>query len=290
MKMYVTTRTILAAIAALTLALPALVAAPRHGHTATRVGTTAEARYGAALLLPRNSKSSATGALVITPDITGLRLGLSVAHLRPRTTYNALIYAGACGPGAPGTAHYMLPDLTTDSRGNALLATKLSASSVARDWSIDVPLKQMDETKTPGPGVICGAIYQAGVEVDLRPPEASGAADPNHALVTRHITPQGTVDMSRTLGTEVAVYAETLAPRTAYTVGIIGSHCGGPSALKYRLSAMQSNDSGQAVSVTYLSGSLSQTDLSINVQDARGHVAICGNLPGYGLTQPAYGP
>ena len=148
-----------------------------------------------------------------------------------------------------------------------------------------MPVAQKDQTKTPGPGVVCGAIHQVGVDVELRQPELRYPAE-GYVLVTRHITRQGTVDMARTLGTELAVYGAKLRPRQTYRMRIVTGRCGGSNPTKYRLANLQSDAGGEAVAITYLPVSLPQSDLAVEVEDAQGRVATCGNFPGYGLTQP----
>jgi len=183
----------------------AVFGAPPHRSGAiTRPGIAEAMRYGTAILAPHDSKSSAAGALTIIADVNGLKLALSVTHLRPKTAYSALIYTGSCSASTLGAVQYILPDMTTDAQGRATLVTELTALGVADNWYVDVPVKQTDQTKAPGPGVVCGNIQRAGVDVPLAAPEIGYKAG-GHVLVTRHITKQGVVDMSRTLGTEVAV-------------------------------------------------------------------------------------
>jgi len=268
-----------------------LGAPPYRSGATTRPGIAEAMRYGTALLAPRasNTKSSAAGALAIIADVNSLKLALSVAHLRPKTTYGALIYTGSCGASNLGAVKYILPDMTTDAQGRATLVTKLIASSVGDNWYVDVPVKQTDQTKAPGPGVVCGNIQRVGVDVPLASPQIAGGGYKagGHALVTRHITKQGVVDMSRTLGTEIAVYADKLSPRTTYTAGIVTGRCGGVTTLKYRLSGLVSDAAGEAVAVTYFSFSVPHVDLAVELEDTHGHVATCGAFPGYGLTQPS---
>lgn len=252
---------------------------------AGRAGADEDARYGAANLLARG-RSKAAGAVIILPDVANLRLGLSVTGLKPKTTYNVLIYSGAsCANSTAGTVQQILPDLTTDAQGNAVSITTLPVQGVPpTGWYLDVPVAQKDQTKTPGPGVVCGAIHQVGVDVELRQPDMRYTAEGN-VLVTRHITRQGTVDMARTLGTELAVYAAKLRPRQQYKMRIVTGRCGGSNPTKYRLASLHSNASGEAIAITYLPVSLPPGDLAVEVADARGRIATCGNFPGYGLTQ-----
>lgn len=225
----------------------------------TSNAATEDARYGAANLLARGH-GKAAGAVIILPDITGLRLGLSVAGLKPGTTYNALIYAGAsCATSTVGTVQQILPDLTTDAHGNAMLVTELPVEGIPpTGWYLDMPVAQKDQTKTPGPGVVCGAIHQVGADVELRQPELRYAAE-GYVLVTRHITRGGTADMARTLGTEVAVYADKLRPRQTYRMRIVTGRCGGPNPTKYRLANLQSDASGEGIAINYLPFSLPRT-------------------------------
>jgi len=267
-----------------------LGAPPYKSGAVTRPGIAEAMRYGTALLLPRNSKSSAAGALAIMANVNSLKLALSVTHLRPKTTYNVLIYTGSCSASTLGAVQYILPDMTTDAQGRAILVTKLLTLGVAGNWYIDVPVKQTDRTKAPGPGVVCGNIQRAGVDVPLASPQITaggGYKAGGDVFVTRHITKQGAVDMSRTLGTEVAVYADKLSPRTTYTASIVTGRCGGVVTLKYHLSGLVSDAAGEAVAVTYLPFSVPHIDLAAEIEDTHGHVAACGNFPGYGLAQPA---
>lgn len=255
----------------------------------TRAGASEDARYAAATLLPVGH-ARAAGALVIVPDINGLRLALSVAHVQPQATYSVLIYTGSsCANSAAGAAQQILPDVTADAHGDAMLFTKLIVEGVpASGWYADLTPRQKDPTKTPGPGVVCGAIHRIGVNVPLAAPDA-GYKDQGYALVTRHISRQGLVNMSKGLGTEVAIYAEKLAPRTAYTVTIIYGRCGGSGPVKYRLSSLRSDARGEAVAISYLTQTLPEVGLAVKVTGAGGRVATCGNFPGYGVTQPALG-
>jgi len=278
---------IFSSLTALTVVGAAALGAPPHRSGAiTRPGIAEAMRYGTALLLPRDSKSSAAGALTIIADVNSLKLALSVTRLRPKTAYSVLIYTGSCSASSLGAVQYILPDMTTDAQGRATLVTKLLALSVDSNWYVDVPVKQTDQTKAPGPGVVCGNIQRAGVDVPLAAPEIGYKAG-GHVLVTRHITKQGVVDLSRTLGTEVAVYADNLSPRTAYTASIVTGRCGGTAPLKYRLSGLVSDATGEAVAATYFPFSVPHVDLAVELEDAHGHVATCGNFPGYGLTQPS---
>ncbi len=263
-----------------------LGASPHRSGAITRPGIAEAMRYGTAILAPRTGKSSAAGALTIIGDVNSLKLALSVTHLRPKKTYSVLIYTGSCGASNLGAVQYILPDIMTDAQGRATLVTKLLTLGVAGNWYIDVPVKQTDRTKAPGPGVVCGNIQRAGVDVPLAAPEIGYKAG-GHVLVTRHITKQGVVDLSRTLGTEVAVYADHLSPRATYTAAIVTGRCGGPAPLKYRLSGLVSDAAGEAVAVTYFSFSVPHTDLAVELEDTHGHVATCGNFPGYGLMQPS---
>lgn len=258
----------------------------------SRPGTAAapeDARYAAATLLPLGH-GKAMGALVVVPDVTGLRLALSVTHLRPQTTYDVLIYAGSsCASSASGAVQELLPDVTADVRGSAMLVTTLSIQSVPESgWYADLAPRQKEQTKTPGPGVVCGALHLVGVNVPLAAPDA-GYKDQGNALVTRHISRQGRVNMSRAMGTEIAIYADKLAPRASYSVAIISGRCGGTGGVKYRLASLLSDARGEAVAITYLSHALPPADLAVRVVGAGGRVATCGNFPGYGLTQPALG-
>lgn len=256
----------------------------------TRAGASEDARYAAATLLPVGH-DKARGALVIVPDITGLRLALSVSHLQPKTAYAVLIYSGSsCASSAAGTVQEMLPDVTADAHGSAMLVTTLSLKGVPPNgWYADLAPRPKEQTKTPRAGVVCGGVHLAGVNVPLAAPDAD-YKDQGYALVTRHISSQGLVNMSsKRLGTEVAVYADKLAPRATYTVVIISGRCGGTGAVKYRLAGLQSDARGDAVAITYFSQGLPQVGLAVKVAGAGGRVATCGNFPGYGVTQPALG-
>jgi hypothetical protein len=275
--------------ASLALLGTVVTAAPRASVAATHAGASDAMRYGAAILQPGSkSNSGASGALMIMPDITGLRLALHVAGLRPRTAYNALIYAGSCG--ATGDVRYILPDLTTDSRGRGTLITTLHAESVpASAWAFSVPLKQKSEAAQPGPGIVCGNVHQVGVDIPVVAPDVGRYKAEGLALLTRHITKQGAVDTSKALGTEIAVYGDRLSPHAAYAVQINLGRCGGTGAVKYRLSGLETDARGEGVEITYLSGEIAQQnqeDLALNIVDGHGSVATCGNFPGYGLTQP----
>lgn len=283
----------LTGVLVLALAGAAILAAPpRLGRATARVAVPEAARYGAASLLPRAKGGKASGAVTIIPDIKGLLLALSVSHLQPKTTYSVLIYSGStCANSAAGTVQQMLSDLTTDSNGNATLTDTLVVQSIPENaWYLDVPVKQKDQTKTPGPGVVCGAIHRAGVNVPLvSPQEGKRYTAEGTILVTRHISRQGVVNMSQRLGTELAVYADRLAPRSTFTMRIYTGRCGVPGAVKYRLSSLRSGAHGNAVAITYIPGVLSNANLAAEITDARGHVATCGNFPGYGLSQSEVG-
>lgn len=285
MKRIVGSGAALALMGALVLAIP-----PCAGSAMTRAGASEDARYAAATLLPVGH-NKARGALVIVPGITGLRLALTVMHLQPKMAYAVLIYAGSsCANSAAGTVQEMLPDVTADARGTAMLVTTWSADGVPPNgWYADLAPRQKDQTKTPGAGVVCGLLHQVGVNVPLAAPDA-GYKDQGYALVTRHISSHGLVNMSsKGLGTEVAIYADKLAPWTTYTVAIIYGRCGGTGAVKYRLAGLQSDARGEAVAITYLDNGLPPEGLAVKVAGAGGRVATCGNFPGYGVTQPALG-
>lgn len=285
---------VLTGILILALAGTAILATPPRlgratSHTMSRVAVPEAARYGAANLLPRARGSKASGAVTIMPDIKGLLLALSVTHLQPRTTYSVLIYSGStCANSAAGTVQQMLSDLTTDANGDATLTDTLVVQGIPENtWYLAVPVKQKDQTKTPGPGVVCGAIHRVGVNVPLvSPQEGKRYTAEGNILVTRHISRQGVVDMAQRLGTELAVYADRLAPRSTFTMRIYTGRCGGVGPVKYRLSSLRSGANGNAVAITYIPGVLSNANLAAEITDARGRVATCGNFPGYGLSQP----
>lgn len=265
-------------------------AAPQASVAATHSSASDAMRYGAAILQPGSkSNSGASGALAIMPDIIALRLALHVAGLRPRTAYNVLIYTGSCG--ATGEVRYILPDVTTDNRGGGTLITTLHAENVpANAWAISVPLKQKSEAAQPGPGIVCGNVHQVGVDIPVVAPDVGRYKAEGLALLTRHITKQGAIDTSKALGTEIATYGDKLSPHATYTVQINLGRCGGTGAVKYRLSSLETDARGEGVEISYISGDLShqkQEDLALNIVDAHGSVATCGNFPGYGLTQPA---
>lgn len=279
---------LICAIVALTLAGAATAGAPpRAGHAMSRAGAPEVTRTATAILLPRSSTSKATGSMVIEPEVMQVRLLLSVAHLQPKTAYSALIYSGSCGSTA--TVQQILPDLTTDAHGNALLMTTFRIKSIPPSgWVISVPLKQKSEMKTPGPGVICGNINRVGVDVPLADPVVGYSyTATGDVLVTRHISKQGMVDMSKTLGAEVDVYLEKAAPRHTYTVTIFRGRCGGPGPALYHLSSIETNAKGYAVGANYFAGAFPYVNMAVKVEDTHGRVATCGEFPGYGLTQPA---
>jgi len=262
--------------AALALTVATVLGAGAHGVLGAGPGQHARtnAAYGAATLYAQNG-GIAQGSMAAMPSSEGLKTILYVANLTPDQIYSARIVHGACG--RTGATAFNLGDSQADTDGSIIpVATLPSMSIPARGLAVVV-----QQAKSGAPVVACGAIHPAGQVVHLNSVKTSIESAASGLALISHV--MGNRDMmggSMEMGTEVVVYAQGLAVSTVHEDHIHAGVCSPDKSgqVMHMLTDIETNQNGEGVASTFISGMPSFSNQYINVHGVNLQPAACGNL------------